>query len=39
MKGAVAAMLFAVRAFVETGTGPPVDPTFAFVSDEEVAGS
>ncbi|WP_232701788.1 M20 family metallopeptidase [Halobacterium wangiae] len=38
MKGAVAAMLFAIRAFVETDTRPPVTLTFAFVSDEEVSG-
>ncbi|OLZ42643.1 acetylornithine deacetylase [Natrinema saccharevitans] len=38
MKGAVAAMLVALRAFVETDTEPPVDLAFAFVSDEEVGG-
>lgn len=38
MKGAVASMLFAVRAFVATDTEPPVDLRFAFVSDEEVGG-
>ncbi|SER87680.1 M20 family metallopeptidase [Natrinema salaciae] len=38
MKGAVAAMLFVVRAFVETDTEPPGDLAFAFVSDEEVGG-
>ncbi|WP_455449478.1 M20 family metallopeptidase [Natrinema thermotolerans] len=38
MKGAVAAMLFAIRAFAETGIEPPVDLAFAFVSDEEVGG-
>jgi succinyl-diaminopimelate desuccinylase len=38
MKGALAAMLFAIRAFVETDTEPPVDLLFAFVSDEEVGG-
>ncbi|WP_254762867.1 M20 family metallopeptidase [Natrinema marinum] len=38
MKGAVAAMLLVIRAFVETGTEPPVDLAFAFVSDEEVGG-
>lgn len=38
MKGAVASMLFAIRAFVATGTEPPVDLLFAFVSDEEVGG-
>lgn len=38
MKGAVAAMLFAIRAFAETDVEPPVDLAFAFVSDEEVGG-
>lgn len=38
MKGALAAMLFTIRAFVETGTAPPVNLLFAFVSDEEVGG-
>jgi succinyl-diaminopimelate desuccinylase len=38
MKGAVASMLFAVRAFVATAADPPVDLVFAFVSDEEVGG-
>jgi len=38
MKGAVAAMLFAIRAFTETDIEPPVDLAFAFVSDEEVGG-
>ncbi|WP_276256148.1 M20 family metallopeptidase [Halomontanus rarus] len=38
MKGALAAMSFAVRAFVETGSEPPVDLAFAFVSDEEIGG-
>ncbi|PGF14119.1 acetylornithine deacetylase [Natrinema sp. CBA1119] len=38
MKGAVAAMLFAIRAFTETDVEPPVDLAFAFVSDEEVGG-
>ncbi|RKD88615.1 succinyl-diaminopimelate desuccinylase [Halopiger aswanensis] len=38
MKGAIAAMLFAIRAFAETDTEPPVDLAFAFVSDEEVGG-
>lgn len=38
MKGAVAAMVHAVRAYVETGTSPPVTLAFAFVSDEETAG-
>ncbi|ELZ39056.1 succinyl-diaminopimelate desuccinylase [Halorubrum saccharovorum DSM 1137] len=38
MKGAVASMLFAIRAFAATDTEPPVDLRFAFVSDEEVGG-
>ena len=38
MKGPLAAMLVALRAFAERGTAPPVDLAFAFVSDEEVAG-
>ena len=38
MKGPLAAMLFAITAFVETGTTPPTDLLFAFVSDEEVGG-
>ncbi len=38
MKGAVASMLFAIRAFATTDTVPPVDLQFAFVSDEEVGG-
>ena len=38
MKGAVASMLAAVRAHVETGTTPPVDVLLAVVSDEEVGG-
>jgi succinyl-diaminopimelate desuccinylase len=38
MKGAVAAMLSAIRAFAEAGEAPPVDLQFAFVSDEEVGG-
>ncbi|RKD89052.1 M20 family metallopeptidase [Halopiger aswanensis] len=38
MKGAVASMLFAIRAFAATATEPPVDLAFAFVSDEEVGG-
>jgi succinyl-diaminopimelate desuccinylase len=38
MKGAVASMLFALRAFAATGADPPVDLLFAFVSDEEVGG-
>lgn len=39
MKGAVAAMLHTVRAFVRTGTTPPVTLQLAIVSDEETAGS
>jgi succinyl-diaminopimelate desuccinylase len=38
MKGAVASMLFALRAFATTDADPPVDLLFAFVSDEEVGG-
>ena len=38
MKGAVASMLFALRAFTATDAEPPVDLRFAFVSDEEVGG-
>lgn len=38
MKGAVAAMLHTARAYVETGTVPPVTLEFALVSDEETAG-
>ncbi|WP_254839761.1 M20 family metallopeptidase [Natronomonas marina] len=38
MKGPLAAMLFVVEAFAETGTTPPTDLGFAFVSDEEVGG-
>ncbi|WP_114579110.1 M20 family metallopeptidase [Saliphagus sp. LR7] len=38
MKGPVAAMLFAIRAFAETEIEPPVSLLFAFVSDEEVGG-
>jgi succinyl-diaminopimelate desuccinylase len=38
MKGAVAAMLFTIRAYAETGVEPPVTLEFAFVSDEEVGG-
>jgi succinyl-diaminopimelate desuccinylase len=38
MKGAVAAMVLAARAFVETGTTPPMTLQFAFVSDEETGG-
>jgi len=38
MKGALAAMLFTVTAFAETGTTPPITLQFAFVSDEEIGG-
>lgn len=38
MKGQLAAMLFVIEAFAETGTAPPTDLLFAFVSDEEVGG-
>ena len=38
MKGAVASLLFAIRAYAATETDPPVDLLFAFVSDEEVGG-
>lgn len=38
MKGSLAAMLFAIRAFAVTETAPPVNLAFAFVSDEEVGG-
>ncbi|MFW5963239.1 MAG: M20 family metallopeptidase, partial [Natronomonas sp.] len=38
MKGPLAAMVLALRAFVETDGKPPVDLLFAFVSDEEVGG-
>ncbi|WP_096394070.1 M20 family metallopeptidase [Halorubrum trapanicum] len=38
MKGAVASLLFAIRAFAATETDPAVDLLFAFVSDEEVGG-
>ncbi|WP_435348807.1 M20 family metallopeptidase [Haloarchaeobius sp. HRN-SO-5] len=38
MKGPLAAMLFVLRAYVETDTEPPVTLAFAFVSDEEVGG-
>jgi succinyl-diaminopimelate desuccinylase len=38
MKGPLAAMVFAIAAFAETGTAPPVTLQFAFVSDEEVGG-
>ena len=39
MKGAVAAMLQAIRGFVETDTTPPVDLVLALVSDEETGGA
>ncbi|MFC7154928.1 M20 family metallopeptidase [Halomarina halobia] len=38
MKGAVASMLATARAYVETGTTPPVTLRFALVSDEEIGG-
>jgi succinyl-diaminopimelate desuccinylase len=38
MKGAVASMLETARAYVETGTTPPVTLLFVLVSDEEVGG-
>ena len=38
MKGAVAAMLHAIRGFVETDTTPPIDLILALVSDEETGG-
>ena len=38
MKGAVASMLFTIRAFAATAAEPPVTLLFAFVSDEEVGG-
>jgi succinyl-diaminopimelate desuccinylase len=38
MKGPLAAMLFTIEAYAETGTTPPVDLLFALVSDEEVGG-
>lgn len=39
MKGPIAAMLEAFRAFAETGTTPPVTLALALVSDEEIAGA
>lgn len=39
MKGPLVGMLYALRAYVETGTRPPVDLQFAVVSDEETAGA
>jgi succinyl-diaminopimelate desuccinylase len=38
MKGAVASMLFAIRAFTATDAEPPADLLVALVSDEEVGG-
>jgi succinyl-diaminopimelate desuccinylase len=38
MKGPLAAMIFAITAFLETGATPATDLVFAFVSDEEVGG-
>lgn len=38
MKGPLAAMLTAARAYLETGTTPPVTLKLALVSDEEIAG-
>jgi len=38
MKGALAAMLAAARAYVETETTPPITLQFVFVSDEEIGG-
>lgn len=38
MKGAVAAMLETIRAYVRTETTPPVTLQFQFVSDEETGG-
>ena len=39
MKGPLAAMLLAARAYAETDTTPPVSLVFAFVSDEEIGGA
>jgi succinyl-diaminopimelate desuccinylase len=39
MKGPLAAMLLAARAYAETDTTPPVSLVFAFVSDEETGGT
>ncbi|MFP4627306.1 MAG: M20 family metallopeptidase [Natronomonas sp.] len=39
MKGAVASMLAAIRAYVDTDTRPPMNLEFSFVSDEEVGGA
>ena len=38
MKGPVAAMVHVAVAYAKTGTEPPVDLLFAFVSDEETGG-
>ncbi|MFA9516701.1 M20 family metallopeptidase [Halopenitus sp. H-Gu1] len=38
MKGAIVSMLFALRSFARPDHEPPVDISFAFVSDEEVGG-
>ncbi len=38
MKGPLAAMVFTIEAFTASGTQPPVDLLFAFVSDEETGG-
>lgn len=39
MKGPLAAMLHAAEAYVRAGIEPPVDLTFAIVSDEETGGA
>lgn len=38
MKGPIASLLLAARAYAETGTTPPVNVRFAFVADEETGG-
>ena len=38
MKGAIAAMVLVARAYADVDDRPPVTLSFAFVSDEEVAG-
>lgn len=38
MKGPIASLLLAARAFAETGVTPPVTVRFAFVADEETGG-
>ena len=38
MKGPIASLLLAARAYAETGATPPVTLEFALVSDEETAG-